>query len=146
MTPFEALREAILKCRHVVYLVTEAMLSQGRGWSVVEKSYAGLLQDSLTEDGLELSHVELPLFFLSMRNADLPRAVWNSVRYRGRFSPGHADYVAWAAEEIRRFVADEKARGLEFARDLDRDLRFRERLDGRNQPGLIDRICARYPL
>lgn len=146
MTPFEALREAILKCRHVVYLVTEAMLSQGRGWSVVEKSYAGLLQDSLTEDGLELSHVELPLFFLSMRNADLPRAVWNSIRYRGRFSPGHADYVAWAAEEIRRFVADEKGRGLEFARDLDRDLRFRERLDGRNQPGLIDRICARYPL
>lgn len=145
-TPFEALREAILKCRHVVYLVTEAMLGQGRGWSVVEKSYAGLMQDSLTESGLELSHVELPLFFLSMHNAALPRAVWNSLRYRGRFAPGDVDHVAWAAEQIGRFVADEKARGLDFARDLDRDRQFRDRIDSRNQAGLIDRVCARYPV
>ncbi|MGH7139496.1 MAG: hypothetical protein ACREHD_27435 [Pirellulales bacterium] len=47
--------------------------------------------------------------------------------------------------QISRFVSDEKARGLEFARELDRDLLFRERIEARNQPGLIDRICARYP-
>jgi hypothetical protein len=145
MDPFEALREGILRCRHIIYLVTLAMLNQGRGWPVVEKTYAGLLQGGLTEAGLELSHVELPLFFVPVGAASLTRSVWNSLRYRGRFAPTETNHVEWAAQQILRFVVDEKARAIELAAELDRDSQFRKRLERRNQPGIMDRVCARYP-
>jgi hypothetical protein len=143
--PFEALREGILRCRHVVYLVTLATLSQGRGWTAIEKAYAGLLQDSLSDNGRELAHVELPLFFLQPNDERLTRSVWGCLRYRGTFAPNSADRVEWAAQQIRRFVTDEQIRALEFSVDLEKDSPFRERIEGRNQPGLIDRICAHYP-
>src|SRR5204863_9945 len=44
---FEALREEILRCRHVVYFVTAPFLAQGRGWNSVENAYANLLQENL---------------------------------------------------------------------------------------------------
>jgi hypothetical protein len=45
--PFEILREEILRCRHVVFFVTESLLRQARGWSAVERSYAEVVQRAL---------------------------------------------------------------------------------------------------
>lgn len=33
----EALQDELLKCRHVIYFVTPAMLNQGRGWAGTER-------------------------------------------------------------------------------------------------------------
>ncbi len=58
--PFEALREGIIHCRHVVYFVTAKFLSQGRGWNSVENAYSNLLQENLRFASLELCHVQFP--------------------------------------------------------------------------------------
>ena len=55
---FAALREAIIRCRHVVYFVTEEFLSQGRGWNSVETAYSELLQANLMQ----------PAWFCAMSN------------------------------------------------------------------------------
>lgn len=36
--PFAALRDSLLECRHVVFLITESMLDQPRGWTMIESA------------------------------------------------------------------------------------------------------------
>src|SRR5262249_13519760 len=99
---FEALREGILHCRHVVYFVTARFLAQGRGWSSVENAYANLLQENLRFGSLELCHVQFPLFFVPQDYAILHRSAWRPLIDRGRFyPPGRMDggAVNWAVQE-----------------------------------------------
>src|SRR5690349_5256766 len=82
---FEALRESILGCRHIVYLLTLATLDNPRGWTSLERAYGGLLQENLRGPGLEYCHIELPLFFLPREHETLPRTIWQPILGRGRF-------------------------------------------------------------
>lgn len=143
--PFEALREGVLKCRHMVFLITLAMLDQGRGWANLEKCYAGILQDNLRLESMELAHVELPLFFVPRNHPVLARSIWAPVATRGSTHlHHHGDPVVWAAGEIRRFVETEQRRGAELGIDLENDSRFLERVTARR--GLIDRVRLTYPM
>ena len=104
---FAALREAIIRCRHVVYFVTEEFLSQGRGWNSVETAYSELLQANLMQPALVLCNVQLPLFFLLRSHQTLERSAWGSFVQSGRFyPPGKVDggAVNWAKQEITAFI------------------------------------------
>jgi TIR domain len=81
---FEALREGILKCRHVVYFVAAPFLSQGRGWNSVENAYANLLQENLHFSSLEVCHIQFPLFFVPNPHVVLQRSAWGPMLNRGR--------------------------------------------------------------
>lgn len=140
-----ALRDAVLRSRHVVFFVTRAMLSTGRGWCVLELAYAELLQATLTRTGGPLANVLLPLFFVPQTDADLPRSVWQLARDRGRFHDpaADADPAAWAAAEIARFLRDEQALAKDIAALARKDAAFRAELRGR--PGLLERATRFDP-
>jgi len=140
---FKALGDSILESRHTVLLVTPAMLAQPRGWSIVELAWVHLLQADLsaTESG---QAVALPLFFLPRTDEALQRSVWRTMSDHGPFHRStDGDRVAWALQHVCRFVEQQRRRGLEMARRLEQDSRFRARLEARS--GLIDRITCRHP-
>jgi len=67
-----ALRDGVLRSRHVVFFITPAMISTGRGWCVFELAYAEILQANLLHAGGPLLNVFLPLFFLPQSDTILP--------------------------------------------------------------------------
>ncbi|MGH7174615.1 MAG: toll/interleukin-1 receptor domain-containing protein [Gemmataceae bacterium] len=144
---FEALREGILHCRHVVYFVTARFLSQGRGWNSVENAYANLLQDNLHFQSLELCHVHLPLFFLPRDHVILHRSAWGTLLHRGRYySSGRVDSgaAAWATEQIVAFIRQEENRGASLAEQIPNDPGYQRLLAA--EPNLLRRImCADPP-
>ncbi len=143
-TSFEALRDGVLKSRHVVFLVTQAMLAQPRGWTTIELAWADLLQENLRESGGSFQTVMLPLFFLECDHLGLRRSAWQPIRDRGAFHrPQDGDPIAWAVKQIGGLVLRESQHGLDNDLWLQQDSRARARLERR--PGLIDRIVARYP-
>ena len=144
---FEALREGILCCRHVVYLVTARFLSQGRGWNSVENAYANLLQENLRFGSLEVCHIQYPLFFVPRSHVTLQRSAWASLVQRGRFYPRRtfdSGAVSWAVQEITAFIQQEEKRGVSLAIQLQNDPGFRPLLTA--EPNLLRRImCAAPP-
>jgi hypothetical protein len=141
---FEALRDGVLKSRHVVFLVTKAMLAQSRGWSIVELAWAELLQDNLRDAGAVLQNISLPLFFLEQGSEQLLRTVWQSVRDRAAFHLPPEDPIGWASRQIAAFVSREERRALDIVLGFQQDLLTSARLQSR--AGLIDRVTAQYPL
>jgi len=81
-----ALRDGILKSRHTVHFITDAMLGSSRGWCVMELSLVELLQGNLQVRGGQLAHPMLPLFFVSQDDRRLARSVWQDLRDQGRVS------------------------------------------------------------
>ncbi|MFW6162543.1 MAG: toll/interleukin-1 receptor domain-containing protein [Planctomycetota bacterium] len=141
---YEALRDGVLRCRHTVFLVTRAMLTQPRGWTILELAWADLLQENLREPGGELQAVAFPLFFVGRDSEGLLRSAWLPVRDRGVFCPPKSsDRVAWAAERVVAFLRQGEARGVDIASWLEQDSRARSRLSAR--PGILDRITCRNP-
>lgn len=144
---FEALREGILHCRHVVYFVTARFLSQGRGWNSVENAYANLLQENLHFKSLELCHVQFPLLFVPHGHVILRRSAWGPLVHRGRRYPsGRVDNatVAWATQEIAAFIRQEERRGVSLAEQIQNDPGFQPLLSA--EPNLLRRImCADPP-
>ncbi len=149
--PFDALREQIASCRHVVYFVTPAMLRQGRGWAAVERCIASIIQKRLVLDSVNLCHFELPLFFLPSDNTVLPRSVWGSL------APSSARYVDsrrsfskqidWAVSTISSFLKNEQRWADQLADDFARESTLRSSLR-RMIAGdihLQDRILAATP-
>lgn len=145
--PYEALREGIVHCRHVIYLVTARFLQQGRGWNSVENAYSNVLQASLHERGLELCHAQLPLIFLPQGHPILVRSGWGPLVPRARFyAPARVDggAVAWATQEIISFIKQEEIRGAGLAVQVQRDPGFKPLLSA--EPNLLNRImCADPP-
>ncbi len=139
---FNALRDGVLECRHVVFLVTSRMLAQPRGWANIELGWAEILQENLLAQGGPLQNVILPLFFVGQGNRPLPRSVWQTIRDRGVFHQ-RGNPVTWAREQIRRFIEREAVHGLDVAQLLKQDSTLEAWLQKR--PGLVDRVIARYP-
>jgi hypothetical protein len=144
---FEALREGIVHCRHVVYFVTAKFLSQGRGWNSVENAYSNLLQENLRFASLELCHVQLPLVFVRHDHLVLQRSAWRPLIDRGRVYPGgRVDdrAVSWATQEIVSFIGQEEKRGRSLAVQVQNDPGFQPLLSA--EPNLLRRIMCADPL
>lgn len=139
-----ALRDAILRSRHIVFFVTPALLTTGRGWCVLELAYAELLQASLVRPGGALANVILPLFFVPQNDEVLPRTVWQLARDRGRFCDApSAGRVDWAVAEVERFLRDEQRVAMDCAEHFKRDKEFRKELKART--GLTERATQFDP-
>jgi TIR domain len=145
--PFEALREGIIHCRHIVCFITARFLSQGRGWNSVENGYSHLLQENLRFGSLELCHIQLPLFFVPHNHGILQRSARGPLIHRGRLYPaGRVDggAVSWAAQEITNFIGREEKRGVSLAVQVQNDPGFQPLLAA--EPNLLRRImCADPP-
>jgi hypothetical protein len=141
--PFEALREAVISCRHVVYFVTTKFLTQGRGWNSVELAYASLLQENLRARK-DLCHIQFPLFFVPRANVTLQRSAWSKLE--GSFyPPGRVDgsAISWAVSEIVRFIGQEERRGARLAAEV----QFNSELKKwqKAEPNLVRRIMCADP-
>lgn len=147
---FEALRSSMLKCRHTVFLITKAMLTQPRGWGILELAWAEVLQENLRDYGLHpepgeiLQVVSLPLF-LAERTSDLLwRSPWAALHDRGPFyRAADGDPIAWALGHICQFVRRRAAEGRRIAEWLEEDSRANKRLGKR--AGLLERITCQHP-
>ena len=140
----KALREGVLKCRHTVFLVTDAMLDQPRGWGIVELVWAYLLEENLREADGDLQTIVLPLFFLRQDDERILRSVWQSIRDRAAFhGPQDGDAVAWAVHQISSFLWREAEQGLELFAGIEQDPHQYARL--KERPGLIERITDLHP-
>ena len=143
----EALREGIVRCRHVVYFVTAEYLRQGRGWNSIENAYSNLLQANLHDRGLELCHIQFPLVFLPKSHPTLARSAWGPLVHRARFySPGRVDgaAVGWATQQIIDFIKQEEKRGADLAIQVQHDPGFHPLLAA--EPNLLRRVmCADPP-
>lgn len=137
-----ALRDGILRSRHVVFFVTEAMLTVARGWCVLELALTELLELSFRVRGGQLANVFLPLFLVPQSNAELPRSVWQLARDRGRFHVG-GDPVVWCGAEIGAFLHRERQLARDVARQVKADP-ARDMLLGQT-PGLRDRVTKFHP-
>lgn len=143
---FAALREGIIRCRHVVYFVTEEFLLQGRGWNSIETAYANLLQKSFLQYDLELCNIQFPLFFVPKAHPILQRSAWGPQIQRGKFySPGEVDdgAVNWATQEITDFIKQEEIRGSSLADQIEIDPSFRWLLD--EEENLLSRVMCSDP-
>src|SRR5450432_1699111 len=65
-----ALRDGLLRSRHIVFFITLGMMDYKRGWCSMELAYSGLLQANLSNPGGTLLNYELPLFFLDQTDAE----------------------------------------------------------------------------
>ena len=126
----EALRESLLKCRHVIYVVTPEMLQQGRGWCALECGYSAVIQRILND----ISHVELPLFFVDRTDPALQRSVWSTLVDRGIFIPlkAHKQPVTWAVRKILQFVRREETWASEILERLPCDHQLQSSLANHN--------------
>lgn len=139
---FAALRESIIRCRHVVYFVTAKSLAQGRGWSSVELAYSNLLQENL-HFRWELCHIQFPLFFVPQDEESLLRSAWGPLIERGCFCPPElvdSGAVHWATQEIMAFVGQEEMRGDSLAAQVQNDPSFQPIL--KDEPHLLQRITG----
>jgi hypothetical protein len=143
-----ALKDGVLYSRHVVFFVTPAMISTGRGWCVFELAFAELLQAALHR-GEPLVNVFLPLFFLPQSDPALPRTVWQATRDRGNFlepkrgPKAKARRVEWAVEQVVQFLGNEEKRSADMAARAAADRTFRQELA--KPPGLLQRVTRFDP-
>lgn len=141
-----ALRDSMLKCRHVVFFVTENMIRQRRGWTVVELVYAELLQESLCWPGGVLQHVALPLFLFDFAKAQehLVQSVWHLLEGRRvAYSGGEASPVDWATDQIGSYLSREESFGRDMLGTLEHTPNLRDHVS--NRPGLEGRITVLSP-
>ena len=139
-----ALRDALLKSRHVVFFVTLGMLDYKRGWCPMELAYSDIIQTNLTQPGGLLLNFDLPLFFLDRGNPDLSRTAWDALRDRGLFhDPSDGDEVTWGADQIANFLHREQDLVLNIAPVVQPGLPVHNALIGR--PGLVERVTRFDP-
>lgn len=143
----EALREGLLKCRHIIYLITRETLKQARGWVAVEKTYGEVIQSRFRHEELELSHVELPMYFVRRDDKVLVRSIWQSVGEKGQFYVGKnvatRKAIRWTAGQIEEFVRREELRGEQIAEIVKHDPMLTAQFG--HDPNLLRRIAASDP-
>jgi hypothetical protein len=139
-----ALKDSILRSRHSIFFITDAMLTSARGWCVMELTFAEILQANLTSTGGVVCNAILPLFFVSQADTRLPRSVWQFARDRGTFhdSTLTLSEVDWAAMEIRKFLDREQ----KLAAELNKSCKSNSDLESRlNESGILERVTKFKP-
>lgn len=141
----EALRDAVLDSRHMVFFVTDAMLSSARDWCLLELAYAEILDANLTHRGGSLATSFLPLFLVDQADERLPRTVWQLLRDRGKFLPpaGPTSVVDWCAREVRDFLVREQNKCKRVAQSLGGDPQAKR--DIKRKYGLFERVARFHP-
>ena len=140
-----ALRDGVMRSRHIVFFITDAMLSTARGWCVVELALAEIAELNLQYPGGPLAHLLLPLYFVPQDDPRLPRTVWQVARDRGRFHDPTTDRdpVDWSFHEVREFLLREQDLSREMARFAAQDKPFAARLKATH--GLFERVTRFHP-
>lgn len=147
-TAVTTLFEEVLRCRHVVFFITPALLRQGRGWPAVERTIAEVIQQQLTFRGTEFSRVVLPLLFVPSSHPVLVRSIWQPLVERAAMclvSRGKRESrVGWAVRQILNFLRENDRRIESVQRRLktDQDARSHFAVD----PNLIRRIRGTDPV
>ena len=141
----EALQDAILDSRHMVFFVSDAMLRPARGWCVLELAYAEILDANLTHRGGALASPFLPLFLVDQEDSRLPFTVWQSVRDRGRFFPAESPIpvAEWCCQQIRDYLGREEEKRKKLAESVKRDRQLKLEID--RVPGLLNRVTRFQP-
>lgn len=166
----QALREDLLRCRHVVYFLTPSALRNGRGWMATERSFAEAIQRRMTY-GDEIAHVELPLRLLPSNDPPFQRSVWRALADKcpdvpadllrtGRCKQFFArliepltgtaplashwsdKHVKWCAETIMRFVTREEQWAIELGTRIEQDPGLERHFE---DPMLHERVLALSP-
>jgi TIR domain len=139
-----ALRDGLLKSRHVVFFVTLGMMDYRRGWCLMELAYSDLLQANLFHAGGPLLNFELPLFFLDQTDVELSRTAWGALRDRGSFHhPSDGDPFTWAVDQIVAFLHREQDLALDMAKVLVPGQQVYDSLADR--PGLVQQVTQFDP-
>ena len=139
-----ALRDGLLRSRHVVFFVTLNMMEYSRGWCMMELAYSDLLQANLVCAGGPLLNLELPLFYLDPSDVELQRTAWSAVRDRGIFyHPDDGDMVAWSVDQIAAFLHREQDLTLDMAKVVLPGWPVYDSLIER--PGLVERVTQFDP-
>ena len=139
-----ALRDGLLRSRHVVFFITLGMMDYTRGWCLMELAYSDLLQANLIHAGGPLLNFELPLIFLDRTDSDLQRTAWDALRDRGVFHhPTNGDPVAWAVDQITAFLHREQDLALDMAKVIVPGQPVHDALTRR--PGLLERVTLFDP-
>lgn len=140
-----ALRDALGLSRHVVFFVTEQMLSTTRGWCVLELGYTEIIQSNLMGQGGPLANVFLPLYFVPKSDERLPRSVWQLARDRGHFyeESSGVDRVSWSVQQLLAFLRREQQFADLLAKHVRQDARLKAHLSATD--GLFDRVARFHP-
>jgi len=143
--PLSVLRHGVNGCRHVVYLLTEAALKQGRGWLAAERAYAEQMQQLLCWNETRLFDVELVLRFpraddLGGVDRLMDESVWHPLLIQSRriAVSDATGLVVSATDAIEEFVRKQVQRGRDFPPDL-----LEQFDDNRSEdPEFLDRLTA----
>lgn len=133
-----ALRDGLLRSRHIVFFVTPNMMAHTRGWCMMELAFSDLIQANLVYAGGPLLNYQLPLFYIDGVDTALPRTAWNALRDRGVVYPGDTDIVAWSVEQIAAFLHREQDLALDLAKVVLPGQDIHSALSKR--PGLVERV------
>jgi len=140
-----ALRDGLLRSRHAIFFVTDAMLNHSRGWCTLELGYSELIQTNLAARGGNYCNQLLPLFFVDQADPRLPRSVWQAIRDRGRFCPPVPirSRVNWACNEIFDYLEREQRLANEHREAYRQSPSLRSELEGVS--GMRDRVTKFEP-
>lgn len=147
-TAVTTLFEQVLRCRHVVFFITPALLRQGRGWPAVERTISEVIQQQLTWRGTEFSHVVLPLLFVPSGHPVLVRSVWQPLVERSAMylvsRRERETWTGWAVRQILNFLreGDRRIESVQRRLKTDQDARSHFAVD----PNLIRRIRGTDPV
>ncbi|HUQ69486.1 MAG TPA: toll/interleukin-1 receptor domain-containing protein [Planctomycetaceae bacterium] len=146
--PFDALRDSLLRSRHVIYFITRNYLRQGRGWCATERAYAEVIQQHFRLRSAVLWDYELPLVFVSRDEEPLLRSTMNPIMSKAITCPFGARHrmkqVAWCAEQIRRLIQQQYALTDSLIERLEADRELRSELD--RSHGLRQRLVSNAPI
>ncbi|MBY0231981.1 MAG: toll/interleukin-1 receptor domain-containing protein [Gemmataceae bacterium] len=139
-----ALRDGLLRSRHVIFFVTQKLMDHRRGWCPMELAYADIIQANLFHAGGPLLNYSLPLYFIDRADHGPARTVWGALRDRACFHlPTDGDPVPWAVEQIEAFLRREQALAAELAKVAAPRKPVHKELSKRS--GLVERVTQFDP-
>jgi len=132
MDPFYTLQESLLDCLHVVYFVTHANVSQGRGWSASERTISTNIQSHFISGPDTLHNYQLALYFTPQTHTETMKSVWNPLRQYGRTTNhrvGSQNSIKWAADTIEEFLKDQYQHRLGTLHKIAQDSSLKQFVD-----------------
>jgi hypothetical protein len=145
--PFVALRNQLIRCRHVVYFITPHLLKQGRGWCAVERSYAELMQRHFECAAQTMWNLEVPLIFAERNDERLARSIWapllQKARWFGDRRAARISKIDWAVSEIQLMLQQQHAQIDSIASHIKSDASLNAFIG--QYPGLDERLVSRLP-
>jgi len=140
-----ALRDGVLRSRHIAFFVTDAMLNNSRGWCCYELAFAELMQINLKHPGGQLANVLLTLYLVDRNDMRLSRSVWQLASDLGNFydPTSNTTRCEWCIQEIKRFLIREQELSLEVALMSKHDEKMARLLSQTH--GLKDRVTRFHP-